>query len=210
MILISSSQSDYSTTKVIDYLVINKAKFLLLNENSKIENLDVQFVDNHINIRFEVDKKNYYLSDIKSYWYRKAGMGFMFLNNNKIINKNNNNILNGVIKHLINEEQNTIEFYLSNKLSDRTLGNYNFSNANHLLSLENAVNIGLKIPNTITTSNRNVLFDFFKKNKGQIISKGVQDILSFNTETKGFHFKTEIVKEEDILEMSDSFYFSPQ
>ena len=206
MQLISSSEKDYSTNKVIDYLKINNFKYLVINENNKIENLVVDYDNSKTNIKFEVNNKEYFLINFKSYWYRKSGLKFAFLKNILINNDTNQDFINGVISHLKNEEQNSIEYFLVKYLRKITLGNYYHSSANHLLSLSIAQDVGLTIPKTIITSKKSDLMNFYIKCKSLIISKGVQDILSFNNGQKSCFFQTEKIELKDINEMSDSFF----
>ena len=72
MILIVSSQEDFSTNEVIDWILYYQHPFLRLCQDdfTEIENMQIQ--NNQTEIIFRVKGKAFYNKDFKSVWYRRS------------------------------------------------------------------------------------------------------------------------------------------
>ena len=203
MILIGSIQNDRSTNDVIDWLNYYKEEYIRVNPETKITDLRVGFNDNN-ELSVKIEDTLVDLKDVKSYWFRRGRFNLSEM----VPDKGNmsESVKEGIYSHLINEELKTIEKYIVYVLEQKKkLGSYYTGNANKLKSLKIALEVGLTIPDTIVSTTKNILSDFFDKKNG-IISKGVQDIMSFISSDKSFCYKTEEVTKDDIDEMNRSFF----
>jgi ATP-GRASP peptide maturase of grasp-with-spasm system len=204
MILIVSTEYDYSTNDVIDWLLYYKRDCLRINSEDCIYVLNTRFISDKVDFDFSFKDSVISLSDIKSFWYRRGRININSLNvENRILDKD---LLKDILSHMYNEEEKTLHDFLISQLETKnSLGSYFGANANKLTSLYIAQKVGLKIPNTIISSTKKDLLNFYDKNNS-IISKGIQDIISFAVNDKGYSNKTEIVCRNDIEEMNDNFF----
>ena len=116
------------------------------------------------------------------------------------------NIQNGVISHLLKEELKTLEQFIVFTLEQkRKLGSYYQGDANKLKSLAIAQDCMLTIPFSSVNSHKKTALSFIIE-KSDVITKGIQGILSFGYDDIGFSNMTEIVKNDDINEMSETFF----
>lgn len=202
MILISSIQEDYSTNSVIDWLESYNQEVLRINGDDRISNINI--TGNNLDISFNVNSNSCNLKDVKSYWLRKGQFNINSLLPNKDIEESD--IYDPIYSHLINEELKTIEQYILFTLEKkRKLGSYYQGNANKLKSLFLAKEVGLETPDSIVSSSKKPLQEFYNIHKA-VISKGVQDIMTFIYESRSYNYMTEVVNENDIEEMSNSFF----
>jgi len=188
---------------VIDWLNYYKEEYIRVNPETKITDLRVGFNDNN-ELSVKIEDTLVDLKDVKSYWFRRGRFNLSEM----VPDKGNmsESVKEGIYSHLINEELKTIEKYIVYVLEQKKkLGSYYTGNANKLKSLKIALEVGLTIPDTIVSTTKNILSDFFDKKNG-IISKGVQDIMSFISSDKSFCYKTEEVTKDDIDEMNRFFF----
>ncbi|MFA8299547.1 MAG: grasp-with-spasm system ATP-grasp peptide maturase [Hyphomicrobiales bacterium] len=204
MILIITIGSDHSTNDVIDWLKKKKAKNIIrINEKDKIENLSIELNSSSTNIYIKIKDQKLLLSNISSIWSRK---GRISIDNHitKVIT--NDNIRTELYKHLHYEEETTLRNFLIHQLeSKKQLGSHHHSNANKLISLLYAQEVGLKIPNTIVSTLKNELIGFDQQHDS-IITKNIQDVVSFSVGNIGLSNTTKLVNKSDIEEMSDDFF----
>lgn len=89
-----------------------------------------------------------------------------------------------------------------------TLGKDNGSRTNKIINLKKAIQIGLKIPNTLLTTNKSDIQEFFKKSKIQkVITKSLDIGLFFGDkkEKKVFQQLTKNVEFEEIESFPETF-----
>lgn len=205
MILIISIKEDYSTNNVIDWIYHNQNNVLRINHEESIKNLEIIFNNDNYKILFEYNKKQYSINDFLSFWFRKGKLNFNSILAN-ISHNFNKEIKKEVFSHLLNEELNTIEQFIIYSLEQaKKLGSYYQGDTNKLKSLAIAQQIGLSIPDSFIFSQKNQLKTLIQKSE-DFITKGVQGILSFGTDTIGFNNKTELVNNSDVDEMSNKFF----
>lgn len=204
MILINSIQKDYSTNDVMDWLRWYKQDVIRINEHSKISDLNINFRGDCLVVSFKVDGTICCLDKIKSYWFRRGVLDFTnFVPNSNTVSKD---MKQSIYSHLINEELKTIEEFIVHILESKNkLGSYYNSNANKLKSLLIAKEFGLKTPIGLVSSLKSSLVKFNNEYQS-LISKGIQDILSFVYDNKSYSYITELVQSEDIAEMNTSFF----
>lgn len=163
MILIISSDDDFSTNEVIDWIIHYKTPFLRLSQKDflKIKKIVISN-NNQINVHFEINQTIYNLSDFKSVWYRRSALYPHYINewNNskKIIDK-------AITNQLFSERKISFDFLLTN-LYKNSLNSPLKTNLNKLIELQKADQVGIKIPYTeIITTKKDFLFLFKKKKK---------------------------------------------
>lgn len=201
MVLIISRQEDQSTSDVIDWLLYFNEDVIRINENDKLNSINLQITDEEKKNNLKFGEKNVILSQIKSFWFRRGRIEMDF----PIIN-GNNEFYYFVRNHSLNELKTLEEFIIKEMEKKFFLGNYFNGNVNKLYSLNVARQIGLKIPHTFVTSEKESLLNFFNEQKN-CISKSIQDVLSFTTQTENYYSITQKVIKSDILEMNS--FFSP-
>ncbi|MFO0357520.1 MAG: grasp-with-spasm system ATP-grasp peptide maturase [Sphingobacteriaceae bacterium] len=175
MILIFSSNSDHSTNKVIEWIDKFDYKVVRINEDSEliIEYHDITSDE----IIFTLNKKRFSSKEFSGYWYRRGGIK---INSIELSDK----FLKNKINKLFKIDQHTLHnyfFYFLEKKIHNKVGSFFYSDPNKLFQLSTAYSVGIKIPNTIVTSN----IKYLDKNKRYI--------------TKSFNTVFEKLKNDDLL-----------
>jgi ATP-GRASP peptide maturase of grasp-with-spasm system len=161
-VVIITSESDFSTTKVIDWLRAFKQPYIIINENILVE-LKYVYLENKSNIKFslciknKVNGKSSILNhkNIKSVWYRRGNFAIHYLPEKLFVSDSNE--INNYFQAFYKEQNKLISQFLSvyissnfkhvNKLED------NFLNKLDVLRL--ASECGLEIPYSLITSYKN-------------------------------------------------------
>lgn len=177
MIILFSETKDFSTNKVIDWLIYWKKNYK--RHNGMAENdIELDFNKSIFSIHIE-DKYNSLVitspnqdisNGIKSIWYRRPYKGVEdfyspFLKNIAGISID---VFNKLLKsHFTILKDLIIQFYSQSKV----LGSYQITGLNKPQVLIKASNHGLSIPNTLITNSFNELQSFFDRNEKKIICK---------------------------------------
>lgn len=170
MIFIQSSNEDFSTNEVLDWLYyIGTQKKIRLNGNAEIQNLTCFIGDsfNQSSIKFK-NKKNIRFKDIESVWYRRGALKIM----NNLINTINDV---NVVKHIesyYNSQNKQILNYVYNYVLKNSLNKFPDTKISKIDMLHFAYSLGLKIPETIISNSLIDILKFAKKKK-QIIIKPI-------------------------------------
>ncbi len=197
-ILIYTSDSDQSTSEVIDWLIHYKKHFVRINYEKGI-NIKAISVNENTDIAFFYEDKSYNTSSVEVFWYRK---GEVLINTNVKPNRNYN------LNWYLQEELNSIKFFFKVVLDKKTNINYIINNdVNKLLQLTTASSLGLIIPDTIITNNINDLSKFLKKQKS-IITKSIQVPYSFSDDKNGYTLMTNDFDKCDIDSGNSNFFYT--
>lgn len=208
MVLILSDEYDSSTNNVIDYLNYFNADYLRINENNILEVKFIKFIDGVLSFSFEVEiginKHIVNSSQIKAFWYRrgwftikKKSLGDYFFNSWNI-----GKVLNNYIQ---NETMDVVQFFYSYLNSIKHIGYFNDNYTNKLFNLNLASKFGLKIPETIVTTNKSDIEEMLKK-FNKIIVKSIKDGgISLNNEFDIGSF-TRLILPSDMDEIPNIFY----
>ena len=198
MILIFSSSEDSSTNEVLKWLKYYESSFFRVNN---IDLCDQQYFEMYLSnkgeaLRFEAIDS---LDNYTSIWIRRGGFSFSMPLLQELKHKKQE-----IHGHFVSEQRSLIS-YINDCFDDKTrLGSFNLFEINKLASLKLARKVGLKIPDTIISTNKNVIIDFFNSHES-IITKNIQDILIFS-ENDDFYFTyTELILSDIINSMPDSF-----
>jgi len=197
MVLIISEKRDITTNYVVDWLLFYKSKFKRLNtENFNTLNsflINSQGVDHILN---GIDNK-----EISCIWHRRGRLRFY----NGLLYENNNNLNT----YLRKEEEilvKSIERYENADKKDY-IGSYVSELENNKLNvLIEARKNGLKIPETLVTSSKKELLNFYKKHSS-IITKDLRSPVNFSNENVQYSsIGTFVLTEEMILSAEDYFF----
>lgn len=193
IILICSNEFEGTTDIVCDWLFHLNKKFIRFSHNDKIRIESIKMFENDIDIHFSLKGVFYWLSEIKSFWYRRSKLGFEqieFVDSLTSLDIAVNDYI------LPNEFESIKNFFIC-RLNEKV--KLNKEKDNNIIKLEVlfiANSLGLKIPNLIVTRNKSEL-DIFNNKK--IITKAIGDII-FETKDKGYGMMTTEITKKDILE----------
>ncbi len=157
MILIFSISDDYSTSKVINWLINLKKPFIRVNENTDVELISL--VENEFTIK--IDDRLISSNEITKVWYRRGGADFL------------RKFKNDFIKDYLSSENRSLMQYF-NYLVDKkpSINNFKTSDINKLHLLDLCKRFDVLAPNFIVTSYKSALLDFYYREKS-IISKPI-------------------------------------
>jgi len=199
MILILTKNSDITSDKVCVWLNYFKVPFLRINENInafeeiKISNMKTE-------IRFKYKEKIYNLLDFKIIWNRR-GFFTTLMPDFNLLNLRKEKVYQVINSHLY-EERKTLHNFIFESLSKQFhINDPRQYNANKLISLQTVVECGLNIPET------SIVQDISKLNKSpeNLITKNIQDVLSYFDGKISFGHSTKEVTELD-LSVNNCFY----
>ena len=201
MIVIVSQEYDCSTNDVMDWLIAWRKDIVRINETDTINSIYSKINDNEYSLYIRCGEKEFCLSKVDFFWFRRSGFVFdvSFLSNV------NASFASHIEEHLLDECKTMKEFIVYLLENKPFLGNYHQGNANKLISLFIAKQVGLKIPNTIISSSKNDLSKFYEEHKS-CITKSIQDVLCFFINEYRFFTTTSIVESKDIENMNKSFF----
>lgn len=199
MILILSESADISTDKVCVWLNNYKIPFLRINENiNAFEKIRISNKKTEIRLKYNGEKYN--LLDLKIVWNRRGFFKTLIPDlksvNLKILKSHK------TINYHINEEIRTLENFIFESLSKQFhINDPRQYNANKLISLQTAVECGLTIPET------SIIQDVSKLNENpeNLITKNIQDVLSYFDGKISFGHSTKELTELDLSE-NNCFY----
>ncbi len=166
MILIISSTDDATTNDVIDWLRHFNADFIRISDESKIKLLQSKINNKETDVLLEINGQQLWLSTITSCWYRRSWFGI-----SKWIMKSADEELNYGINRQLFEENSYLEDFIENYLKERMLNFKDDNKLNKLTALKFAVEVGLKIPDSIVTTQKEEAIEFAKNHDFHIISK---------------------------------------
>ena len=204
MILIISNSSHESTTDyVIDWLISSSTPFIRLNSEDVIEKKIATKICVHSN-SITIANQTINLDDINVVWYRR------WYNYDNVTISPKNGHERKLLQELYNEAD-AILNYLGFALEKSKWLNHPFSNQLHnkLNALRQAHLLGISIPDTLLTNKKEVLVDFYKKNKNKIITKPIGDPRAFfDKEMNVYKAYTEPLTKEFIDGLNDDFFVS--
>jgi len=196
MILILSTPRDHDTQVVIDWLHFKKTDFFRLNdEDIMTGEVTININPANINESFVISKnRTFFFKNVNVVWYRK--FGFFKRYQDEFGNKND-------LVSYIGSEFSTLRTTIFNILKKKK---WLYERKNMLPKLEIltlASKFGLKIPNTLITSKKTILEEFFKNNNNSIISKSIGEGKHINFEDKNYPFYTQ--KIENLSNITSKF-----
>lgn len=202
MILILSEVGDVMADIVCQWLFFKKEKFVRIN-NEDFYQYKVKILSdkNGFEVMLTNNVHSYKTADFEKVWFRRGN--FYFFKPEKIL-YSNSKIQKKINEHIGSEGETLVNFLYSVLMKKPHINNPLHYNSNKLISLNTAIQCGLKIPNTLVTNSKNVLVSFFKTNKS-IITKNIQDIIFFG-DVDGYSIGQSTQKITNPIK--DSFWYS--
>lgn len=177
MILIISDTDDQSTNDVIDWLAIKGKDFFRINRTDAFDLEHIELNDKKSNFILTSSNNKYKLSfkSLTSYWYRRGWLNIKFTNIQQLpeIQDDLSYFYNGLNNYLIREHKIVVDCLYGLLYSLHGFGKFHESDTNKLTNLIIAKSVGLKIPDTVLSNEKEVLADFFKTSKNEAITKSL-------------------------------------
>lgn len=187
MILILSNDTDQSTNDVIDWLIFYNANFKRINFSDSLR-VNKACIDGSISFELELIKTGEIIhsNDISFFWYRRGDL---------------NIYLDSDIQETdyISREQERLKQFIYHFLVKKvpSIGNYYDNDINKLIVLSLAADLGISVPKTLVTTNKNELGEFLKNN-GEVITKAIDNSLNL----------TSLVNHNAFTNSEDEFFYS--
>ena len=197
MIFICSTNTDDSTSNVIDWLLYYKKKFIRLNDGKRIQKLSIYLSNSLTKISMDSFNSN----SINSYWYRRGSFEIatnFFTNLKNPVKKK----LNWFYYRESQGIQELVNYYLKTEVP--SINSFEDNKLNKLIALFEAKQFGLKIPPTLITNNKTELTNFIGKHK-QIVVKAISQGFSYQFNKKDYFFHTTLISKNDLKEFPDTF-----
>lgn len=171
MILIISKQIDFSTDKVIEWLLFYKIPFIRLNHEDKINDISITTSKEETSIFIGTNDISIKLNEIEAIWYRKSGINFLFKDRFRIKKSEFKKI-----EDFKKNELRIIREFIEDEIKKKPMlgSSIDLKNLNKLKVLNLAKNIGLNIPYTQVISKKSNL-----KNRDYIL-KVISEVRALN------------------------------
>ena len=189
MVIINSNETDQTTNDIIDWLIFYGVNFKRINvsDNLVVKNL---IINHEVNFELifidtgEVIKSK----EITFYWYRRGDLNIYLKPDPKLGDcfANEQDKLKQFVHH-----------YLVNRVP--SIGNFYDNDINKLIVLEEAAKLGISIPDTLITIDKECLLDFYNKHS-KIVTKAINNIANASL--------TRLVQIEDIEDSDPSFFYT--
>ncbi|MDR2064574.1 MAG: grasp-with-spasm system ATP-grasp peptide maturase [Prevotellaceae bacterium] len=195
MILILSDEFDQSTNDVIDWLLYFKKPFIRINDTDICEIIKIQFEENKTKIVIKVKNRKIDFDDVSTYWYRRGYFNIKI----PVIKKEDIPLLYDEVNNSLKKELYIIVNFLHVYLQDKYgLGSFLDNRINKLQTLILARECGLTIPDTIISSQKNIIKQF-QKDKISIITKAISETIMFMVQNVGTILSyTNVVEKHEI------------
>jgi len=190
MVIIFSISDDYSTSRVINWLINLKKDFIRINENTDVKLISL--TDTAFTLH--IDGKTVCSNEITKIWYRRGDLFFQQNFDSEYLNN-----------YLLTENESLMEYihYTFDKME--SINNFATRDVNKLQVLDLCNKFKILTPNFMVSGNKGALLDFYNKEKN-IISKPLNSPLSVYDSDNFIHlaYTTEI-DVNDINELPDEF-----
>lgn len=190
---------DQSTCDVIDWLnYFGKNYIVCANETRYV----IEHIDSMGNFVVRINGELLRSEDVCSVWFRRGAM----LNASVEISAcQDSSVSNALCHHFNTSSQLLDDFFHGTIFSRKSINNQRFQSVNKLESLRIANNYGMKIPETIITTKKSILYDFLKKNKFKVVTKDITDGIGIETSKWCITAYTEMITEEFYNSLPDVF-----
>ena len=211
ILLISHDHIEEPTNNIIDWLFFFKANYRRINGKDFhiSSSINIEIGSKTIKTKhFDLD-----LKDVNIVWYRrwmpihlKNGALDFYLKQVKNIDKIH--YLSSYIEFLGTEKA-TLDRYFFNLLNEKkSIPNIRVSRSdvNKLNILEKCIKYQIDIPDTIITSSKDQVIDFFNKKNKKIITKPISEVHNLIYKKNSYDMLTKYLSHDDIQEMPDYFF----
>lgn len=204
MILIISSEDDYSTSKVMQWLVQMNKKIIRISTKNNIKALKLNINNKNTSIAIQANGQQIDLDKINTYWYRRSKLNYShFIPEQEIISKE----INQQLKTAMLKELKIFDQFIHNHLRKKKhIGSYLKNEVNKIEILQTALINNLDIPDTLITSNKKELLKFHKKHPGVIFKPIYEAPFFFNKNLGTLYAYTKRLKTKYLEKLPDTFF----
>ncbi|TDG35652.1 grasp-with-spasm system ATP-grasp peptide maturase [Pedobacter changchengzhani] len=190
MILIFSINDDYSTSRVINWLIHLKKEFIRINENTDINIISLT----EKNFIISIDGITFYSDKITKIWYRRGDINLFKQHTSQLIKK-----------YLSIESASLSEYMRYSFDKIESINNFETRDINKLYLLDLCKKNNILVPRFIVTSEKEILFGFYNE-ENNIISKPLNMPFSIIDASHSIHqaYTAEILI-NDINQLPDKF-----
>ena len=201
MIIVNSNQDDVSTIMVAKWLRFLKKPFLILYEDTEIENVSFDLLGkSYFTLK---DGRKIDFKDVTSYWYRRGQYRFK-RKQKKIVGALPylNNKTNLFLRDEMRSYSRFVDYHLSTKKSINNLNST--ERVNKLVLAEQAREVGFDIPATMVTSKKEDLKSFIQEHKA-VITKPIETVINYTMDNYWIPMYTEEVTPEIFQQLPSTF-----
>lgn len=197
MIFIVTSDNDFSSHLVIDWLKHLNKDFVLITDSSIIELESLHISNDSVSLKIIINGRRINCDEICSYWYRRGGINF--INIKDFIEYNDNKMM---IHHLQAENKDLEQFvnYLLLSVSKKHIGDLEIHKLNKLHVLLMAKRVGLTIPNTFLTQSKSNIEEYLCSISNTGVTKSISEGPIFNIGDIKLSNKTLLIQNQFISE----------
>lgn len=177
MLLILSEEKDLTTNEVIDWLYFYNINFIRINKEDNIVIKEIKIINGvveRINIFIKNRNIELDLAIIKAYWYRRGNFPLNF----EVPQINHKYFLLEIENYLSFEKYKILDLIHEYLKDIKGIGCIYDDARNKLIHLQIAAKFGIKVPDTIITTDKSSIQEF-QYGKVGIITKAVGEGMSF-------------------------------
>lgn len=201
MVLVISEMADISTDYFMEWTDYFSISVLRINDEQAINILSSFVLSNDgSQLSLRVADKTICLEEINAVWFRR---GYIKHRYNIMLSDECKGLNNTIFKFLDNENRTLDEFILYSIEKKYTIGNQRNYNANKLIALSVASDVGFNIPKTLIT--RQSVDIRAALGSGSVVTKAIQDALAIEQDEVRF---SPVVNKLSDAEMNSEFYYS--
>lgn len=212
MVLIFSESNCQTTNEIVEWLKSFDCKVLRLNQDDPSTYLKyINILEDKIVVsNDQVGDVN--ILEAKSVWYRRRGISNKFVRVNIkkeqldaiLLEEGQSGYLTGNIKAEIGK---ILEYvYLRTEKLENAIGSHFTSDLNKMTVLHYANQVGLNIPATLVTNDKETARDFFYENNEGLITKAISDGIYHFAKDHAYYSYTEKVEKEHLSEDRRSWF----
>ncbi len=196
ILIVSKLEFDPIVEKVISWLDYYNAKWIRLNPDD--------FLTDEINLLHNNNPLVDSFQTVNIIWLRRLFSDSLF---HEYLNSDIITPLNAIRLHyfLQNELRSILDFILPNKSSIKWLTHPSEIYINKLQVSEMAKSLSINAPDSIITSRKHILIDFYKKHH-RIITKPISNIVNLMNDNDIYRPYTQLLSLAEINELPDSFF----
>lgn len=202
MILILSKANDLTTSTVLKWLYNFKQEFVRINGENTVTDFHFALNENE-QAYLHYKDLSINLEKIQSFWYRRGKVNLEKYTKDKI--QDDPQIEKVIHESIINEMQILEDYFYQNLKGKKSIGSYDRRGVNKLTTLNTAREIGLKIPQTIITTDKKKVAAFLKKHQA-IITKPIHEVPINLVYGKKLLVYTSEIHKENLAQLPDIFF----
>lgn len=207
MILIKSNPNDPSADEVVEWIHSLKGKFLRIDDGNDVVNATINMggaANSACSIKLKFrDRQEVDLGKVSSFWQRRGQFKFEFSDELKSELSRIKFMVSGDLAHFQKLEWQVIEAFISRQLYNETISLHNpdFRSINKLEQLLKAASLGIDIPQTLVTTDKNEVREFARPK----ITKPLKESIRFILDEHYFQTFTAAVSDEDVETLAEQF-----